>query len=190
MALQAGALGKAGGVEELQALVERMNRGLRRLIVNLRPAVLDDLGLAAAIEGLADSQLRRAGIAARCELGDLQDCRADSSIEIAVFRVVQEAILNIVRHSAATAVLLQGGFKDGRLWIDIEDDGRGFDAAAIEPDETTLRGIGLLGMRERMELIGGRLQIDSAPGEGTRVKLEVQLPPHGKEPAPWRRRAS
>ncbi len=176
LALHAGVAGAdPERVRQLQAFVQRMHEGLHRIIVNLRPTVLDDLGLAAAIEGLAESQLRRAGLSVRCELSDLEDWRTEPSVEIAVFRIVQEAILNIVRHSAATTVLLQGGVTNGRLWIELEDDGRGFDPVAITTDEDTLRGIGLAGMRERAELVGGRLEIDSAPGRGTRVRIEAPV---------------
>ena len=162
-------------VAELQRLVDRMHDGLHRLIVNLRPSVIDDLGLGAAIEALAASHLRRVGLNVRCELGDLQERRVDAAIEIAVFRVVQEAIVNVVRHSCASTVIIEGGLADGRLWIEIEDDGRGFDPASISPDDRTLRGIGLIGMRERVEMLGGRLRIDSAPGQGTRVRVDVPV---------------
>jgi signal transduction histidine kinase len=165
---------------DLRMLIDRMHDGLHRVIVNLRPSVLDDLGLAAAIEWLAEHQLRRAGIEARCELSDLQESRADNAIEIALFRVVQESITNIVRHSAASAVLIQAGLGDGthagdHVWVEIEDDGCGFDPAAVPADSGTLRGIGLMGMRERMELIGGTIEIDSAPDEGTRIRIEAPV---------------
>jgi signal transduction histidine kinase len=165
---------------DLRVLVDRVHAGLHRIIVNLRPSVLDDLGLAAAIEWLAEHQLRRAGIAARCELEDLQDCRADSAIEIALFRVVQESITNIVRHAAASSVLIQGGLSGSpagvpRLGIEIEDDGCGFDPRGLTADVDTLRGVGLLGMRERMDIVGGTLEIESAAGEGTRVRIEAPL---------------
>lgn len=174
LALHAGgAPAGPNAVRDLQALVDRLHDGVHRLIVNLRPPALDDLGLAAAIEGLADSQLRRSGIAVRCELGELQDARMDPALEIAIFRIVQESILNIVRHAGATTVLLQGGLTSDGLWIEVEDDGRGFDPSAIRRDDDTLRGIGLLGMRERAELLGGRLTIESAPAQGTRVRVDV-----------------
>jgi len=160
-------------IAELQGLVDRMHDGLHRLIVNLRPSAIDDLGLAAAIEALATLQLRRTGLGVRCELGHLQDRRVDPAIEIAIFRVVQEAIVNVVRHAGASAVVIEGGLTSGRLWIDIEDDGRGFDPASIAPDEHSLRGVGLIGMRERVEMLGGTFEIDSAPGQGTRVHIDV-----------------
>jgi signal transduction histidine kinase len=169
---------------DLRQFVDRLHDGLHRLITNLRPSVLDDLGLAAAIEWLAEHQLRRAGIAARCELQDLQECRAGGPIEITLFRVVQEAISNTVRHADASAVLIQGGLAGGRIWIEIEDDGRGFDPASIAADPETLRGVGLLGMRERIDLIGGTLTIDSAEGEGARIRIEapVRLDEPGMSP--------
>ena len=169
MATHAG----ASSGSDPREILDRLQEGVHRLIVNLRPAVLDDLGLAAAINMLADTQLRRGGIAVRCELSDLEHARLAPPIEIAVFRIVQEAILNIVRHSAATAVLIQGGVDDAHVWVEIEDDGKGFDPGAVQPDGESLRGVGLLGMRERAELLGGRLTIESAPGEGTRVKVEI-----------------
>jgi signal transduction histidine kinase len=169
----AGASNEPGAVRALQPLVDRLHDGLHSLIANLRPPALDDLGLAVAIEGLADTQLRRAGIAVRSELAELEDSRVDPDVEIALFRIVQEAILNIVRHSGATTVLLQGGMTERGLWIDIEDDGVGFDPAAVRRDDKTLCGIGLLGMRERADLLGGRLTIESAPAQGTRVRIEV-----------------
>lgn len=169
-------------VTELRLLIDRMHDSLHRIIVNLRPSVLDDLGLAAAVDWLAEHQLRRAGIAVRCELSDLQDCRVDSTIEIALFRVVQESMTNILRHASASAVLIQGGIiqaraseSEGRLWIEIEDDGEGFDPGAIAAETGSLRGIGLAGMRERMELVGGTIEFDSAPGEGTRIRLEAPV---------------
>lgn len=169
MATHAGA---AAGSDPREIL-DRLQDGVHRLIVNLRPAVLDDLGLAAAINMLADTQLRRGGIAVRCELSDLEQARLAPPIETAMFRIVQEAVLNIVRHSAATAVLIQGGMDGAHVWVEIEDDGQGFDPGAVQPDGESLRGVGLLGMRERAELLGGRLTIESAPGEGTRIKVEI-----------------
>ena len=183
MAMELHAAGATPSSERLAALtrlVDRMHDGLHRIIVNLRPSVLDDLGLGPAIEWLAEHQLRRPGIAARCELAELHDCRADAAIEIALFRVVQESITNIARHAHATTVLIQGGTEAAadrpeQIWIEIEDDGVGFEPGDATADSETLRGVGLLGMRERVELIGGRLEIESAPGAGTRVRVEAPI---------------
>jgi signal transduction histidine kinase len=88
---------------------------------------------------------------------------------------VQEALVNITRHAQAETVLIQGSAAGGRLLIEIEDDGVGFDPAGIERSHDSLRGIGLLGMRERLEILGGSLEVDSTPGEGTRIVFSVPL---------------
>ncbi|HSC27912.1 MAG TPA: ATP-binding protein, partial [Vicinamibacterales bacterium] len=164
----------AARVKELRELVDRMHRELHRLIVDLRPSVLDDLGLAAAIRWFADRHLGAEGIAVRCELDDL-DVRLPPASETALFRAVQEAIVNIARHSGAESVLIQGDVDRGTLTIEVEDDGRGFQPDLISSDPATLRGVGLLGMRERMEILGGTIDVESEPGAGTRVVLKVPV---------------
>jgi signal transduction histidine kinase len=169
----------AGPLPALRGLVSRISDGIRRLIVDLRPSVLDDLGLAAAIQSFADAHLTRAGLAVRCEIDD-GDLRLPSAVETAVFRAVQEALVNIERHALAQTVLIQVSIEGGTLAVDIEDDGVGFAPEAAVPEPDSLRGIGLLGMRERIELVGGSVRVESAPGEGTRVVMSV---PIGQEAA-------
>jgi signal transduction histidine kinase len=171
------ALGSSGAeaqrrMDDARKIVSRMHQGLHRLIVNLRPSVLDDLGLAAAIRWVAEREL--AGLNVRCELTDLDE-RLPSEIETAVFRAVQESIVNIARHAQAESVLIQGAIENGRLVVEIEDDGCGFDPAGIVRTPDSMRGIGLLGMRERVEILGGHVTVDSAPGEGTRIVLDVPV---------------
>jgi signal transduction histidine kinase len=160
---------------EVSGLIDQMHETLHRIIVNLRPSVLDDLGLGAAIQWLAEHHLKPAAVAVRCELPDLHESRTRPEIEIAIFRVVQEALTNVARHARASTVLIEGAVEGNRIWIQIEDDGDGFDVRTVRPRADTLRGIGLLGMRERMQIVGGSLQIDSAVGLGTRVYLEVRI---------------
>jgi signal transduction histidine kinase len=164
-------------LQELGRLVHRMHQELHRLIVNLRPSVLDDLGLAAAIRWVAEWQLGGSGTAVRCELDDLDDLqvRLPTEVETAVFRAVQEAIVNISRHAHADSVLIQGSVENGVLTLEIEDDGEGFDLESITGDPSSLRGIGLLGMRERIEIISGSLEIESEPGLGTRLLIKVPV---------------
>jgi len=158
----------------LRALAAATISEVHRLILDLRPAVLDDLGLASAIEWCADHTLRARGVLVRCEFSGLEE-RLSWELETAVFRAVQEALHNVARHSHAEAVLVQAQLRDGRLTLEIEDDGEGFDPASVPPPRATGRGLGLMGMRERVEAFGGTLTIDSAVGQGTQVRLEIVL---------------
>lgn len=157
---------------EARALALRTLDGIHRLSFDLRPSVLDDLGLFRAIEWYAERDLKRRGIAVRCE-SDEQDGRLAPEIETALFRAVQEAITNIVKHSSAETVLIQCAVTPQAVTIEIEDDGRGFDPAGISGTAANGRGLGLAGIQERMEILGGTALIDSAPGQGTRVVLTV-----------------
>jgi len=104
------------------------------------------------------------------------DARLPTDVETAVFRVVQEALTNVLRHSGASSVLIQMARTGGRLSIEIEDDGKGFEPDAVATPESSGRGLGLLGIRERVELLGGSVTIDSTPGEKTRVAVTVPIP--------------
>jgi signal transduction histidine kinase len=159
---------------DTRALVARMHDGIHRMIVNLRPSVLDDLGLAAAIRWFADYQLTPRGIAVRCEFDDLET-RLSPEAETATFRAVQEAIVNISRHAAAESVLIQGSVNGGVLEIEIEDDGMGFDPAAVVRSPESLRGVGLLGMQERIEILGGTVKLESSQGQGARVVFSIPI---------------
>ncbi len=164
-----------GRLMEIKALAGRALSELHRVIYDLRPSVLDDLGLDAAVRWVAERSLAPAGISFRCEIEGLED-RLGVDVEIAVFRVVQEALTNVVRHAGAETVLIQMARKGPRLAIEVEDDGRGFDPASVSTPESSGRGLGLLGIRERVELLGGKVTIDSAPGQGTRVAVSVPIP--------------
>jgi signal transduction histidine kinase len=109
----------------------------------------------------------------RCEWNGL-DQRLAPEHEAAIFRVVQEAITNVDKHAHAESVLIQASVKDRTLSIDVEDDGEGFEREISKPDAAG-RGWGLLGMRERIEMLGGTLRIESARGQGTHLALRVPL---------------
>ena len=158
---------QSGDVKSASELAVQTLDGVHRLIADLRPSVLDDLGLKSAIAWYAEKHLEARGIKARCEFSGLDE-RLPSQVETAVFRVVQEALTNVERHAHASTVLVQCAKQDGTLEIDVEDDGQGFDLAKQN-------GWGLLGMRERVEMLGGQLRLDSAPGQGTHVRLEVPV---------------
>jgi signal transduction histidine kinase len=149
---------------------------LHRIIYDLRPSILDDLGLLPAIRWMAERNLGPHGVQVRCEFEE-PVARLPFEIEIAVFRAVQEAISNVVRHAQAETVLIEVAAEKDVLWVDIEDDGRGFDPADVAGGPSgSGRGLGLLGMHERMELIGGTSKVASSPGGGTRVSLRVPIP--------------
>ena len=163
---------------DAKTLTVRALDELHRLIFDLRPSILDDLGLLPAIRWYAERTLAPLGITVRCECPD-PDRRLPPEMAIALFRVVQEAISNVARHSGAETVLIQCALTDGELVIEIEDDGRGFEPSAVSVSGDTARGLGLLGMHERVDLVGGRLTLDSAPGRGAHVTVRVPIPKDG-----------
>jgi signal transduction histidine kinase len=161
-------------LRDLRLLVDRMHGELHRMIVNLRPSVLDDLGLPAAIRWFVEHHVTPSGLAVRCEFSGL-DGRLPSEVETATFRAVQEALNNVVRHAGAESVLLQGTLADNTLTVEIEDDGVGFDEREVVRTPGSMRGIGLLGIRERMAILGGSAVVDSSPGSGTRVVFSIPV---------------
>jgi signal transduction histidine kinase len=172
--------GKTPRLDEVKAVAVRTLEDVHRLILDLRPSVLDDLGLLSAIRWYADRHLGARGMSVRCEFGEL--AKLPPEIETALFRMCQEALTNVARHAQATAVLVQVGVEDGDVVIDIEDDGKGFDpGGTAKPDGR--RPWGLMGIGERAEILGGKARIDSAPGKGTRVTVRVPLPRGGEAPA-------
>jgi two-component system, NarL family, sensor histidine kinase DevS len=141
---------------------------VRRLAVELRPKALDDFGLVPALERLVATFTEQTGI--RVDLEEtLGKSRLPPETETALYRITQEALTNVVKHAHATSVSIVLTRKDGSVTAVIEDDGRGFD-----PGNTREGGYGLLGMRERVELIGGRLDVE-ANGAGTAVVAEVPV---------------
>ncbi len=174
MAAGAGDPAAREQLEAARALAVHTLDEVHRLIVDLRPSVLDDLGLGSAIVWYAERCLEPRGVEVRCELSGLDE-RLPPRIETAVFRTAQEAMTNIARHAGAESVLVQCGVRDGRVTLEVEDDGQGFDAAAVRPSAADGRGFGLLGMRERIELLGGTFDLDSAPGEGTRITATLPI---------------
>jgi signal transduction histidine kinase len=166
--------GKTPHLEEVKAVAVRTLEDVHRIILDLRPSVLDDLGLLSAIQWYADRALATRGISVRCEFGELR--RLPPEMETALFRMCQEAMSNVARHAQASAVLVQVGVDGKDVVIEVEDDGKGFDPQAASRREGR-RPWGLMGIRERAEILGGTAAIDSAPGKGTRVEVRIPLPP-------------
>jgi signal transduction histidine kinase len=177
MGIDAAAEAIRGGghprLDEVKSIATRTLEDVHRLIFDLRPSVLDDLGLLSAIEWYADRTLRKRGISVRCEFEELGE-RLSPEMETALFRICQEALSNVARHAEADSVLVELGVDDRELRVSVEDDGRGFDPEAPVTDEKR-KHWGLLGVRERAELLGGSATIESAVGKGTRVEVRIPL---------------
>jgi signal transduction histidine kinase len=156
------------------ALTERVSTEVGRIIRDLRPTLLDDLGLLEALESYADTRLRPSGIQVTCETVGT-DGRFPPELETALFRVAQEAMSNIARHAQAENVSLTLEFQDEFVAIDIEDDGQGFDVEVTFARGQDGAPFGLMGMRERVDLLNGTLVVESRPGEGTSVRVRVPL---------------
>ena len=154
-------------------LAEEM-RKLRDLIAELRPAALDDLGLGPAIESLAKRQAAIGGFAVELDIELASEHRLDRDAETAIYRIVQEALSNAVKHAHAESVSLRVTQLPDRVQLAVEDDGGGFDPDGVRA------GFGLTGMRERALLAGGRLWITSAEGGPTRVAAVLPSPTNGR----------
>jgi len=157
-------------LEDIRTQTARTLEETRRLMVDLRPSILDDLGLIPAICWYAETYLPLAGVAPRIEVVGSKR-RLSASVETALFRVVQEAITNIARHAEAREATIRVAFEASSVAVSIEDDGKGFDPGKRRREHA----LGLLGMEERITLLGGALTIDSLPGRGTRIVLEIPI---------------
>ncbi len=157
----------------LRAVADNTLGDLRNIIADLRPSLLDDLGLPTAIRWQAQHRLENAGIRVDVQVRG-EGRRLNPAVEIALYRVCQEAISNVLKHAHASYVEIDLDLsRDDRVALRIEDDGAGF---RFEPQgRSTGRGVGLFGMHERVSLVGGELAIDSAPGEGTELRISVPL---------------
>ncbi|MBI2831579.1 MAG: GAF domain-containing protein [Chloroflexi bacterium] len=163
-------------LKKAQALSIHILDEIHKIIYELRPTLLDDLGLVAAARWLADNNLGEAGIKATFKIVG-QERRLPPQLEATVFRVIQEAVYNIARHAQATSATISLQFRKDSLGVRVEDNGVGFDVEKVISSADRPRGLGLLGMRERVELINGTLRILSYPGSGTEIDIEIPLNP-------------
>jgi signal transduction histidine kinase len=156
-------------VETMERTAGGAMREMRSLLLALRPVALEEADLAGAIEGVCHAYSDRLGIAVRAEFGlaDAGPAGLPPAVEHAVLRVTQEAVANAARHAGASQVTVRLHADGRHAWLEVADDGRGFDVAAAPADTG---GLGLHTMRDRVTELDGRLTIDSAPGEGTRVR--------------------
>jgi signal transduction histidine kinase len=162
--------------DSIQA-VERVAQQVHSLALNLRPSILDDLGLEPALRWYANQQSAMAGLRTKF-LADAFDDRLDPMIETECFRVAQEAMTNVVRHAKATALAVELHREDQQLHLLIRDDGVGFDVTAEREEAARGTSLGLLSMEERATMAGGGIIWRSAPGQGTEV--------HAWFPLKWR----
>jgi len=156
--------------EEVRALVVQALQDVRRLAIELRPKALDDFGLVPALERLAETAGERAGLEVHVH-ANLPERRLPGEVETALYRLVQEALTNVLKHAEAHAVSILLSLQDGAVRALVEDDGRGF-----TPGESRTDALGLLGMQERLSFLGGELTIESRPGAGTTVRALLPLP--------------
>lgn len=166
-------------VDSIRCIIGQALDGVVGIIQNLRPTLLDDLGLVPAIKSLLDLHLREKGINYFINTRGVDDRRFRPETEITLFRIVQEAVANTARHSDAENFFIMIKIEDNTVYVDIEDDGKGFDLNSLytggNRDTKDLRGLGLLGIRERVTLLGGKIEICSMPGMGTRVDIRLPL---------------
>jgi PAS domain S-box-containing protein len=156
-------------LRELKEIVDRLGRKTHDIAFELRPAVLDDLGLRAAVDELVRRWSHWSGIPVGMHFAGSEETRFASDVESAVYRVIQEALTNVAKHAKATAVSVIVERGGSHLTALIEDDGRGFNPAL----DKNANGLGLLGMYERLSLVGGSLQVESSPGSGTTVRARI-----------------
>lgn len=165
---------------QLASLVSRLKSAasdtvheLQDIIYDLRPSVLDDLGLVPALRWYAESRLETNGIRTTWKISG-RERRLPAEIETTLFRIGQESITNIYKYAEARHVTFQLTFETKKVKLQVADDGVGFDMQEALPIRIrNKRGLGLMGMRERAELLGGRLQVESSPGNGTRITVEL-----------------
>ncbi|MEW6047655.1 MAG: sensor histidine kinase, partial [Bacillota bacterium] len=172
-------------LQRLRSLVKETLIDLRRVIFDLRPMALDELGVISAIRRYAHYVAGLGGPPVEVAVHG-PERRFDAPLEVAVFRVVQEAVSNARRHAGASHIWVTVEVGEGFVHVTVKDDGRGFDPDAARQQARERGSIGLLSMEERVKLFGGRFAVHSAPGLGTRVSARfpvVKLPAEGKESA-------
>jgi len=162
-------------VHELGAMSTQALGELRQIIADLRPSHLDDLGLAPTLRWYLKQYEARWRIQTRLVVGDEQT-RLPAEYETVLFRITQEALNNVAKHAQAQNVTVTLALKSPEATLTVEDDGCGFDPAAVQPRDSRQGGWGLLGIRERATLVGGRVEILSRPGQGTRLVVTLPMP--------------
>lgn len=162
-------------LEELESLIEQTIDDLRRTTRALRPIYLEDLGLVAALEMLVRETSQSSGLAIDFNASGTER-RLPADVELALYRMVQEALNNAVHHAQARGISLRIEFTLQAAKLEIADDGKGFEVPKTPAEFTPLGHFGLLGLYERAELIGAHLEINSSPGQGTHLSINLPFP--------------
>jgi PAS domain S-box-containing protein len=157
-------------LQDMLALLDTSVAAVRRIAADLRPLVLDDLGLAPAIEWLVHNFSHRSGVPAELDLDE--ELELDEPYATAVFRIVQESLANVGKHARARTVQVRVAREGDEMVLSVQDDGVGFRLS----DPRKPQSLGLVGLRERAHLLRGRVQVTSKPGEGTRVEARIPVP--------------
>ncbi|MEX0712645.1 MAG: ATP-binding protein [Pirellulales bacterium] len=168
-------------LQQLQELADLMGREIHHLALELRPTALDDFGLHTALGNYIEEWSERSGVGVDLYSTGLDGNRLPSPIETALYRVVQEGLTNVLKHAQARRVSLILRRSPDQVLAILEDDGRGFDADAAISTRGPQGRLGLLGMRERVALVGGTLTIESTPGRGTTIFARIPSPGDGEE---------
>ncbi|HZE72851.1 MAG TPA: PAS domain S-box protein [Pyrinomonadaceae bacterium] len=162
-------------LQQLQTLTSQLAQETHSLARDLRPSALDDLGLHTALSNYVEEWSERSGVQADFHSNGLIKERLPAHIETAVYRLVQEALTNVLKHAQATNVSVIVEYRGNRLRVIVEDDGCGFDAEAMMKAPAKERRLGLLGMQERVALLGGLLDVESTPTVGTTVLANIMV---------------
>jgi PAS domain S-box-containing protein len=175
--------GKSGDyrLRRLQDLINQIGQEAHRIALELRPTALDDLGLHSALWNYAEEWSERSGIEVDFQSRGLDQRRLDPEVETTVYRVVQEALTNVAKHAEAAHVALILEHRSDHLLAIVEDDGRGFDAEAVLGSPAFGGRMGLVGMKERASLVGGVIQVESSPDNGTALLIRIPLSLIGSE---------
>jgi signal transduction histidine kinase len=163
-------------IARLQQIAAQLDEDIDRLALELRPSALDDLGLHAVLQQHLEEWSSRYAIPAEFQATGLDGQHLPPEIEIVIYRVVQEALTNIFKHAGAQHVSVILERRHDQVRVIVEDDGQGFDLEAVQQSPDILRKLGLVGMGERVALVGGSFTVESTPGSGTTVFVRIPLP--------------
>lgn len=166
-------------LHQLQKLTEELIQQVHTLAWRLRPAALDDLGLQVALHNYVEQWAERSRIVVKLHLSGIGNQRFAPHLETTVYRIVQEALTNVLKHAEADRVNLSLEQRLEQLFVIVEDNGRGFDVEAVTTVPVKERRLGLLGMRERVAQVSGTLNLESTPGVGTLVMVRIPLSSNG-----------